>query len=32
MTDVDKLVAFTGYYSLNVAPGAFLSIDTIEER
>jgi hypothetical protein len=32
MTDVDKLVPFTGYYSMNVAPGAFLSIDTIEER
>jgi hypothetical protein len=32
MTDVGKLVPFTGYYSMNVAPGAFLSIDTIEER
>jgi hypothetical protein len=32
MTDVSKLVAFTGYYAMNVAPGAFLSIDTIEER
>ncbi|HEX3467893.1 MAG TPA: hypothetical protein VHT05_07445 [Candidatus Elarobacter sp.] len=30
--DVTKLVPFTGYYALNVAPGAFLSIDTIEER
>src|ERR1700685_49437 len=30
--DVSKLVPFTGYYSLNVAPAAFLSIDTIEER
>jgi hypothetical protein len=32
VTDVLKLVPFTGYYSMNVAPGAFLSIDTIEER
>jgi hypothetical protein len=32
VTDVDKLVPFTGYYSMNVAPGAFLSIDTVEER
>jgi hypothetical protein len=32
MTDVSKLAAFTGYYAMNVAPGAFLSIDTIEER
>jgi hypothetical protein len=32
VTDVSKLVPFTGYYSLNVAPAAFLSIDTIEER
>jgi hypothetical protein len=32
MTDVDKLVPFTGYYSMDVAPGAFLSIDTAEER
>ena len=32
VTDVNKLVPFTGYYSMNVAPGAFLSIDTIEER
>ena len=32
MTDVSKLVAFTGYYSMNVAPGAFLSIDTVEAR
>jgi hypothetical protein len=32
MTDVDKLVPFTGYYSMNLAPGAFLSIDTVEER
>ena len=32
MTDVSKLVPFTGYYSMNVAPGAFLSIDTVEER
>jgi hypothetical protein len=32
MTDVSKLVPFTGYYSMNVAPGAFLSIDTLEER
>jgi len=30
--DVGKLVPFTGYYSMNVAPGAFLSIDTVEER
>jgi len=30
--DVNKLVPFTGYYSMNVAPGAFLSIDTIEQR
>src|ERR1700721_1000718 len=29
---ITKLVPFTGYYSLNVAPGAFLSIDTTEER
>jgi len=28
--DVSKLVPFTGYYSMNVAPGAFLSIDTTE--
>jgi hypothetical protein len=28
MTDVGKLAAFTGYYAMNVAPGAFLSIDT----
>jgi hypothetical protein len=32
MTDVSKLVPFTGYYSMNVARGAFLSIDTIEGR
>lgn len=32
MTDVSKLVPFTGYYSMNVSPAAFLSIDTIEER
>jgi len=32
MTDVSKLVPFTGYYSMSVAPGAFLSIDTIELR
>jgi len=32
MTDVSKLVPFTGYYSMNLAPGAFLSIDTVEER
>ena len=32
MKDVSNLVPFTGYYSMNVAPGAFLSIDTIEER
>jgi hypothetical protein len=32
MTDADKLVPFTGYYSMDVAPGAFLSIDTVEER
>jgi hypothetical protein len=32
MTDVGKLTAFTGYYSMNVAPGAFLSIDTTEQR
>jgi len=32
VTDVKKLVPFTGYYSMNAAPGAFLSIDTIEER
>jgi hypothetical protein len=31
-TDVSNLVPFTGYYSMNVARGAFLSIDTIEER
>jgi len=30
--DANKLVPFTGYYSMNVAPGAFLSIDTIEQR
>jgi hypothetical protein len=29
---ISKLVPFTGYYSMNVAPGAFLSIDTTEER
>jgi hypothetical protein len=32
VTDVNKLVPLTGYYSLNVAPAAFLSIDTIEQR
>jgi hypothetical protein len=32
MTDVGKLAAFTGYYTMNVAPGAFLSIDTTEQR
>jgi hypothetical protein len=32
MNDVSKLVPFTGYYAMNVAPGAFLSIDTTEER
>lgn len=32
MTDVSRLVPFTGYYSMNIAPGAFLSIDTVEER
>jgi hypothetical protein len=32
VTDVRMLVPFTGYYSIDVAPGAFLSIDTIEER
>jgi hypothetical protein len=32
MTDVGKLAAFTGYYSMNAAPGAFLSIDTTEQR
>ena len=32
MTDVGKLAAFTGYYSMDVAPGAFLSIDTVEAR
>ncbi|HEX4411262.1 MAG TPA: hypothetical protein VH206_21025 [Xanthobacteraceae bacterium] len=30
MTDVSKLVPFTGYYAMHVAPGAFLSIDTTE--
>lgn len=30
MADVSKLVPFTGYYAMNVAPGAFLSIDTTE--
>lgn len=29
--DISKLVPFTGYYSMNAAPGAFLSIDTTEE-
>ena len=28
--DVSKLAPFTGYYSMNVASGAFLSIDTTE--
>jgi hypothetical protein len=32
MTDISKLAAFTGYYSMDVAPGAFLSIDTVEAR
>jgi hypothetical protein len=32
MTDVSRLVSFTGSYSINVARGAFLSIDTIQER
>jgi hypothetical protein len=32
MTDVGKLAAFTGYYAMHVAPGAFLSIDTVEAR
>ncbi len=32
VTDIRKLLPFTGYYSMNVAPGAFLSIDTVEER
>jgi hypothetical protein len=32
MTDAGKLAAFTGYYAMNVAPGAFLSIDTTEQR
>jgi len=32
VSDVQRLVPFTGYYSMNVAPGAFLSIDTVEER
>ncbi len=32
MTDVSKLAAFTGYYAMNVVPGAFLSIDTVEAR
>jgi hypothetical protein len=32
MTDVGKLAAFTGYYSMNAAPGAFMSIDTTEQR
>jgi hypothetical protein len=31
MADVSKLVPFTGYYSMNAAPGAFLSIDTTED-
>jgi hypothetical protein len=29
---ITKLVPFTGHYALNAAPGAFLSIDTTEER
>jgi len=29
--DVSKLVPFTGYYSMNAAPGAFLSIDTTDD-
>jgi hypothetical protein len=28
---VGELVPFTGYYSMNIVPGAFLSIDTTEE-
>lgn len=32
LADTSRLVPFTGYYSMNVAPGAFLSIDTLEER
>ena len=30
MSDIEKLAQFTGYYSMDVAPGAFLSIDTVE--
>ena len=30
MSDVSRLVPFTGYYSMDAAPGAFLSIDTTE--
>ncbi len=32
MTDIGKLVLFTGYYSMDGVPGAFLSIDTVERR
>lgn len=30
MSNVDQLASFSGYYSLDIAPGAFLSIDTTE--
>lgn len=30
MSDATKLARFTGYYSMDAAPGAFLSIDTTE--
>jgi hypothetical protein len=32
VTDISKLVPFTGYYSMSVGAGAFLSIDTVEKR
>jgi hypothetical protein len=30
--DTSALVPFTGFYSMNAAPGAFLSIDSVERR
>jgi hypothetical protein len=30
--DISALVPFTGFYSMNVAQGAFLSIDSVEQR
>jgi hypothetical protein len=30
--DISALAPFTGFYTMNVAPGAFLSIDSVEQR